>query len=281
VLSVAVEGSIALAVKEHRAPQAFDTAEQAIDDAAKHGVAIWRGALDDKTVAVVRERVWAAANSERHRMEGIPGYDFDNLNIRVMDLLGFDPVFRALAFHPVAMRAVEHFLGRRPLLSNFNGNITRPGSGGSNGDGGMHVHADQGFVLPPWPEEPLAWNCIWAIDDFSEETGATRIVPGSHLLRRRPHSTNPTDHDLVSIECPAGSMILLDGRVWHTTGVNRSRDRDRVGLFGYYVRGWLRPQVNWAAALDPAIASELTEAHLEILGYGPVANQENLMGFKD
>jgi fumagillin biosynthesis dioxygenase len=265
----------------HRPPQVRDALEDAILDADTDGVGIWGEALDDTQVTLVREKVMAAAGSEGHAMYGVPGYDFDGLNIRVNDLFAFDEVFQGLAFHPAALRVISRFLGPRALLSNFNGNITRPGSGGENGYGGMHVHADQGFVIPPWPDVPLAFNCIWVIDDFTEETGATRYLPESHRSRGRPQSTDPAHHDLVSMEASAGSLILMDGRVWHTTGVNRSERSERIGLFGYYVRSWLRPQMNWSVALAADLQARLSDEQREMLGLNLMANTENLMGFRN
>jgi ectoine hydroxylase-related dioxygenase (phytanoyl-CoA dioxygenase family) len=243
----------------------------AISDAEQAGVGVWAGALGTDEIAVVRELTWAAARSERG-FAGAPGYDLDALNLRVMDLISVDQKFRDLAFHPVALRVVEHFLGPGAILSNFNANITGPGSGS------MHVHADQGFVIPPWPSVPLALNCIWAIDEFAEEVGATRYVPGSNRATDRPATSDPSAHETRPILGPAGSMVILDGRVWHTTGPNRTADRHRIAIFGYYIRPWLRQQVNWNAALAPDVVAQLTQQQLDVLGYGPMANVVNLMG---
>lgn len=60
---------------------------------------------------------------------------------------------------------------------------------------------------------------------------------------------------------------MLDGRLWHQTGANQSRDCHRAALFGYYVRRWLRPQIDWNAALWPATVSSLSPQFLDLLGY--------------
>lgn len=75
---------------------------------------------------------------------------------------------------------MRHLLGERVLLSNINANIAGPGGGK------MVLHADQGYVIPPWPPEPLVANVIWMVDDFTEDDGATLMVPGSHRLGHEP-----------------------------------------------------------------------------------------------
>ena len=44
-------------------------------------------------------------------------------------------------------------------------------------------------------------------------------------------------------------------------------DGSRAYAFGYYVLRWLRPQINWNAALWPATIARLTPEFLDLLGY--------------
>ena len=57
--------------------------------------------------------------------------------------------------------------------------------------------------------------------------------------------------------------------MWHTTGDNVTRDEDRALLFGYYACNFLRPQVNWNAALSPETIAGLDEEMHRLLGLGP------------
>jgi len=177
----------------------------------------------------------------------------------VFHLFNLDPVFVDLIRHPAALQFVQHTLGNEFLISNFSANITAPGSQK------MILHADQGYVPAPWPAHPLACNVAWLLDDFTEENGGTRFIPGSH---RHGHSPDPAAvHETVAIEAPAGSLLVMDGRVWHQTGENRSADCQRAALFGYYVLRWLRPQINWNAALWPDTVATLDADFLHLLGY--------------
>ena len=150
-------------------------------------------------------------------------------------------------------------IGTAFSISNFSANIMGPGAGS------MNLHADQGYAVEPWPPAPLAVNVGWVLDDFTPDNGATQYVPGSHLLGRNPRAD---DHvEPVSVVAPAGSVLVMDGRLWHRSGVNSSPASHRAALFGYYVRSWIRPQINWNVALDPAVAAQVDDAFLDLLGY--------------
>ncbi len=235
--------------------------DQASRDLAEHGLALLTGALEVDEVRDIRARLETAiAVSEA---DGVPtrGYPFDRdtCNQRVFHLFNLDPIFVDLIQRPLALRYVEQTLDAAFLISNFSANITAPGSSR------MPLHADQGYVLPPWPAEPLACNVGWLLDDFTEENGGTCYVPGSHLRGRGPAADETVE--TVAITAPAGSLMIMDGRLWHQTGANLSSDTRRAALFGYYVRRWLRPQINWNAALWPQTVAQLSPCFLDRLGY--------------
>ncbi len=209
--------------------------------------------LDPQAVAQARTRLLQAAEESRRRGVDtfMPTLDPNAANIRVFFLLELDALFRQLIRHPVALQLVGELLGDDFLISNFTANIARPGSGS------MALHSDQALVVPePWLQ-PWSMNVIWCLDDVHADNGATRFVPGSH--RWQSESDVPADvrDRLQPFEAPAGAVIAMDGRVWHTSGENRTHDQERALLFGYYSADFLRPQVNWNAALSPQVQAEL------------------------
>ena len=237
------------------------TINAALAQLDEHGYAIVENALDPAAVRDVRERLLRAA--DRSEEVGVPttGYAFDpdRHNRRVFHLFNLDAVFVELIERPDALAFVQHVLGETYLISNFSANITRCGNAP------MQLHADQGYVPAPWPAQPLAVNVAWLLDDFTAENGGTRYVPGSHL---RGHGPDPSVATAtVPITAPAGSLLVMDGRLWHQTGENRAPGIERAALFGYYVARWLRPQINWNVALWPEVAATLDPAFLDRLGY--------------
>lgn len=242
-------------------PKPTTDLKEAMAQLDEHGLALLANALSPAQVRDVRARLEAAALASEADEVPTRGYAFDSdrMNRRVFQLFNLDPVFIDLIQRAPALDFVRHNIGESFLVSNFSANITSPGSGR------MLLHADQGYVDPPWPDRALACNVAWLLDDFTAENGGTCYVPGSHRLGRGPVRGEAVE--TVAIEAPAGSMLVMDGRLWHQTGANGSKDSHRAALFGYYVVRWLRAQINWNAALWPEVVAGMTPEFLDMLGY--------------
>ncbi|WP_439815491.1 phytanoyl-CoA dioxygenase family protein [Zavarzinia sp. CC-PAN008] len=235
---------------------------------AEQGYCIFPGVLDAATTDQVRAKLWAAAEESERRGAATRnvGLDPNRHNVRVFNLLDLDPVFRELIVHPLALEVVEHLLGPSYLVSNFTANIALPGSGS------MKLHSDQSIVVPePWVQ-PWSLNIIWCLNDVHLKNGATLFIPGSHKVRQRSELPADAEAQLVPFEAPAGSVIVMDGRVWHTSGANVTEDEERALLFGYYSAGFLRPQMNWNAALSPETIADLSPTLRTLLGLEAAAN---------
>jgi ectoine hydroxylase-related dioxygenase (phytanoyl-CoA dioxygenase family) len=155
---------------------------------------------------------------------------------------------------------VKSVLGEHFLISNFTANIARPGSKS------MGLHSDQSLVMAePWLTVN-ALNTIWCLNDCYFENGATLYIPGSNKWERRSNIPKTANKMLKPFEAKAGSMIVMDGRVWHTSGANVTKDQDRALLFGYYTAPFLRQQVNWTRKLSKEIQESLSPEMYERLG---------------
>jgi ectoine hydroxylase-related dioxygenase (phytanoyl-CoA dioxygenase family) len=218
------------------------------------------------------ERARAALDAavERSRAAGVPTHDSridpNAANVRVYNLPARDPFFLDLMRWPTARPVVEDLLGPNVLLSNFTANIALPGSGS------MNVHADQALVVPePW-DAPWALNIIWCLDDVHADNGATRYLPGSHRFRTFADVPADAAERMVPFEAPAGSFIAMDGRLWHTSGRNVTADEQRRMVFAYYSMDFIRPQINWEAALSAVTKAGLDDDARTLLGVSVMGN---------
>jgi ectoine hydroxylase-related dioxygenase (phytanoyl-CoA dioxygenase family) len=239
-----------------------------VDEVEAHGFAVVPRVLTGDEVASALERLWQARD-ENERL-GLPTFqaviDPNANNVRVMNLPGCDQLFRDLLEHPVADAIARRLLGDDYIVSNFTANIARPGSGA------MGIHSDQALVVPgPWVDR-WAINVIWCFADIRPENGATRYVQGSHLCANR--SDLPTDLEgaLVPFSAPAGSIAVMDGRAWHTSGANVTEDEDRPLAFAYYTKPFLRPQMNWTASLRHEVRTSVSPRMRHRLGLDWVLN---------
>lgn len=106
-------------------------------------------------------------------------------------------------------------------------------------------------------------NGMWAVTDFTEATGATRIIPGSHCSGNRerlwPDLTVPA-------EMGKGSLFLYTGAVYHGGGPNRS-NHWRIGLSLQHGVGWLTQSTNQFLECAPTEVSERSDELLRFVGY--------------
>ena len=127
------------------------------------------------------------------------------------------PTSRQAVVHPLVLEVASEFLS--PFASNIQLNLTQimrilPG------ETAQGLHRDRYLWSRSLARnvEPQ-FNCIWALTDFTEENGATRIVPGSqHWDWDRPLK----DIDSTPAEMPAGSVLFYTGSIVHGGGANRS-----------------------------------------------------------
>jgi ectoine hydroxylase-related dioxygenase (phytanoyl-CoA dioxygenase family) len=127
------------------------------------------------------------------------------------------------------------------------------------------IHRDQWafdmFPFPPGFDTTLA--TMWALTDFTEENGATRVIPGSH---KRADRLRFEEKDTEAAEMEAGSVLLYTGSLYHGAGANHS-DSDRVGLIVHYTLGWLRQEENQYLCVPKKVLQELPEDLLRLMGY--------------
>lgn len=76
------------------------------------------------------------------------------------------------------------FLGGNFSLFTMSANIARPGTSG------IYMHRDQMVMTPDTTAHAYVLNSMWYLTDVSDEKGATRVYPGSHLLNVLPTRIN-------------------------------------------------------------------------------------------
>ncbi len=126
------------------------------------------------------------------------------------------------------------------------------------------LHMDDGFYPWPRPRPAISAATVFALDDFTEDNGATVAIPGSH---RWAEDRVPTDSDQrVKAIMPAGACILFLGNLWHGGGENRS-GADRLALTAQYCEPWARTQENYFLSVSKETAASVSENIRRMLGY--------------
>ena len=233
------------------------TTADALAQIAEQGYAIVPGAieaalLDALDEALDRLEVDLGAVPARNSFEG-------HNTVRIYNLLAHDPVFRQVPVHPAVLPIVEGVLDRGCLVSSLSSIAIDPG------EAAQPIHADDQLIPLPKPHPPTVCNSMWALTDFTEENGATRIIPGTHLADHSPAYGSP--YDSIPAEMARGSVLIWHGSLWHGGGANASGAR-RVGLAMNYCAGYIRQQENQQLGIPRGIARGFSPRLRELVGYG-------------
>ncbi|WP_216911052.1 phytanoyl-CoA dioxygenase family protein [Nocardia noduli] len=246
--------------------QAADALAEAETSLREHGWCVVPDVLTADQVALGKDLLWKAAEAQAAAGVSASHLDPNDRNVRVYNLPAVDRYFIDLLEHPAALALVRSVLDTPELVSNFTANIALPGSGA------MRIHSDQALVVPePWVQ-PWAINIIWCLDDVHEANGATRFLPGSHHFSRMADLPADAADRMQAYSAPAGSMIAMDGRVWHTSGSNVTADEQRAMLFAYYSVDFLRQQMNWSMTLPPKTIEAMSSETRTLFGIGASGN---------
>lgn len=93
----------------------------------------------------------------------------------------------------------------------------------------------------------LMVNMLVMVDDFTQDNGATRLVPGSHLAAERP-----TDEQLeartVRAIGKAGGIVLFNSNLWHAAAPNLTSG-PRKALTLTFTRPFVKQQLDYPRLL--------------------------------
>jgi ectoine hydroxylase-related dioxygenase (phytanoyl-CoA dioxygenase family) len=221
-------------------------------------------ALDEQGYAVVENllpqpELAAARDDMRAVLAGTPGGRnlFEGAHTkRVYALFAKTRAFDGPVIDPLVLGVLDRVLGHCQLSAPTGIEI-------GPGEVAQVLHHDDAIYPLPRPHDEVVLNTMWALDDFTEANGATRIIPGSHRwVLQQPDAETPT----VAAEMPAGSVLFYLGSVWHGGGANTT-GRARLGVILEYVASWLRPQENHFLAVPGDVVRQLPERLQELLGY--------------
>ncbi len=179
--------------------------------------------------------------------------------VRIYNLLTRGKIYEDLAVHEAVLPIVDSVLDRGCLISSFSSTAICPG------ETAQLIHADDQVIGIEKPHVPIICNTMWALTDFTEENGATRVIPGSHRADHSPEigGTFAT----IPAVMRRGSVLVWHGSLWHGAGANGT-DRRRVGVATNYCAGYIRQQENQQLGIPVEIARGFSPRLRKLVGYG-------------
>src|SRR5579863_4854622 len=178
-----------------------DATRQAhVERVRAQGYSIVENAIEPDLVEALSE---ALARLERDldakpAMNGFEGHR----TVRIYNLLAHGEPFQRVPVHASVLPIIEGVLDPECLISSLSSIAIDPG------EIAQPIHADDMVIPLEKPHASIVCNSMWALTDFNEANGATRLVPGSHK------KTNPEyggKYETMAAEMPKGSVLIWEG----------------------------------------------------------------------
>ena len=178
--------------------------------------------------------------------------------VRIYNLLAHAACFQEIPVHEAILPIVEGVLDTGCLISSLSSIAIDPG------EIAQPIHADDMVIPLEKPHRAIICNTMWALTDFTEDNGATRLVPGSHLNDEAPDPFQ--QYPTVAAEMEKGSVLVWVGSLWHGGGANHTGAR-RVGIAMNYCAGYIRQQENQQLGVPPQLVKTFPRRLQELIGY--------------
>ncbi|HVT65831.1 MAG TPA: phytanoyl-CoA dioxygenase family protein [Mycobacteriales bacterium] len=226
-----------------------------VDAVRRDGFAIIEDAFDADLADAIRNDL---DRLERDLGVVPAGNDFEGARtLRIYNLLVHGELYQQIPLHETVLPVVEGVLDAGCLISSLSSIVICPE------ETAQPIHADDILIPLEKPHAPIVCNTMWAITDFTDANGATRLVPGSHL---RENPKYGGDYDTVPAEMRKGSVLVWDGALWHGGGANRTDER-RYGIAMNYCAGFIRQQENQQLGVPADLARKFPTRLQQLLGY--------------
>ncbi len=246
--------------------QAGDPITEIVAALNEHGGVVVEGLLSRETLERFNAEIdplLARVQPDRKFLNPALNWFFGERTRHITAVASKSPTFVSdVLTHPTLLGVSDAILGPACACYQLNlAHILDRGPGAEQ----QYIHRDElVWVHVPRPHPELQIASVIALVEFTEENGATRVVPGSH---RWDWERMPQADEFAIAAMPAGSAVLYLGSTLHGGGPNTTADQWRRGMHLSYVLGWLRTEENHYLATPPEIARTFPRQAQELLGY--------------
>lgn len=228
------------------------------------GYTFLRGALSDERLNALRASVDLMLAKDDADW-GVAELDAMGQRGALRNLCDFSTPFQELLIDSPATPVLDQVLAKGYVLHSYDGLVLLPACGRFPWDFHTDFTPFSGVAFPA--NETFGVNCLYYLDDLTVENGATWLVPASHRCVLPAPAPEQLAELAVQAVGRAGDALLFDARVWHCAGENQA-ERPRRLIKMLYCSPWLRPQMDYARAVNSEIRDRLDARTLYLMGVG-------------
>lgn len=237
---------------------------EAVDNLRMHGYVILTDILPADLFERLYERVVEQAAAEA--AAGVAYYDKNvvggsDKSQRVWCLHNKGSECREFLIAPKFHVVAREMLGADYQLSDLQATFIAPGSPA------QVLHCDQIWAETVIPLR-LGVTFVFALDEFTADNGATRVIPGSHVHNRgmAPDDIFVESGATIPALVPRNSAVMIDSRVWHGAGANATDDQRRAIILGFK-RSWVRASSNGPLSVRPEVLDGFGDFEKTLFGF--------------
>ncbi len=185
-----------------------------------------------------------------------------NRTTRTYNLFAYGAIWQKVPTHPTVLALIEGVLGPQCLVSSLASISLGPG------ETAQVIHADDQVQPLAKPHVATVCNSMWALTDFTEANGATRLAPGSHQWQNPDYFAGDANVETIAAEMSKGSVLVWHGSTWHGGGANGTADEVRIGVAMNYCAGFIRQQENQQLGIPPEVMATFSPELRQLCGLG-------------
>lgn len=170
----------------------------------------------------------------------------------------YEARFAEVLAEPVLFELISRLLGDQSIVYAYTSSSMPPAGGNMSNRVHNDCARDTGEFLSNI-------GVTFALDDFTEDNGATWFLPDSRYRRDCPSSEEffaSANRALL----PAGSAFVFDARLWHAGGVNTTTNW-RHALTVNFCHPWMKQRLDLPRLLGEGYRGNVTERAAQRLGY--------------
>ena len=211
-----------------------------------------------------------APNYAKNSASGAHGLDNKSMEKTVYNLHNKDLSFYKLFEHPEVLKILDFMLlegsykDAEPYYL-YNNCARCP----LQGNPGQQLHSDSRL---PGINYCIVANVLWALDDFTNDNGSTRIVPGSHKIKEFAEDGKIYDEE-IRANIKKGSALIFDANLWHGGGANIDGS-SRWALTLGYARWFIKPAFDYMQNTPIEIYEQLSPERKRLMGYDLAAPKD-------